>query len=209
MLLCASHYSVEGIRFLDDEELLKQFDKLPHALVRPEIQRRLEAIRRVQQAKREWIFTGLARGEFQLRGNKLAMPDSYGAWPANFVEGQRLDPVFVRNLREAGKDGYTGKVVDLALRPEIAAWRKARAGTSKNQALMRYIIDEWMRTTEHADREATFRHMSYSEAEQLRRTEGLASDAYRAQFYRKDGENDRTFANRRSIAQRNDRQRGR
>jgi len=35
MLLCGSRFSVDGVRFLDDEELLKEFAKLPHALVRP------------------------------------------------------------------------------------------------------------------------------------------------------------------------------
>ena len=79
MLLCASKSSLEGIRFLDDEALLEEFQKMPHALVRPEIQRRLEAIRRVQQAKREWLLTGLASGTFRLRDGKLTIPADCGA----------------------------------------------------------------------------------------------------------------------------------
>lgn len=209
MLLCSSRYSSGGIRFLDDEELLKKFDKLPHALIRPEIQHRLEAIRRVQQVKRDWIFTGLATGQFQLDGNTLAIPDSYGAWPANFLRGQLRDPAFDRHLREAAEGNYPGKALDLAARPEIVVWREASSGTKQDQALASYIVDELMRTSEHPEREAIFRTMDFDEANRLRRTEGLAAKTYQGYFYRKDGESDRAFAQREMIAKRSDRSRGR
>lgn len=209
MLLCVSQFSVEGVRFLDDEELLKKFATLPHALVRPEVQQRLEAIRRVQEAKRLWIFTGLAMGEFKLREDKLVIPDSHGSWPAEFIEGQRGDPAFVAQLREAAEGDYSGKIVDLTVRPEIAVWREAREGSDQEKPLAPYIVDEWMRTSGHADRHAIFRTMKYTEAEQLRRTTGLAAEAYRGAFYQKDGESDQEFARRQRIAERSNRQQGR
>jgi hypothetical protein len=206
--LSSSRFSKSGVRFLDDEELLKQFEKLPHALVRPEIQQRLEAIRRVQEAKRQWILTGLAVGEFKLVGTTLEIPDSYGSWAAGFVKGQKSDPAFLRRLEEAAKGEYRGEKVSLTLRPEIAAWRKSLAGSSEDQALAPYIVDELMRTTDQADRQAIFRTMTYGEAERLRRTKGLAADAYAGEFYRKDGESDRAFARRHRMAQRSERTRG-
>lgn len=209
MLLCASSYSSEGIRFLDDEELLKKFETMPHALVRPEIQCRLEAISKVQQAKRDWVCTGLAKGEFQLRGNKLTRPDSYGAWPDAFISGQRRDPTFMRTLREAADGNYSGKSVDLSVRPEIAVWREARSGSAEDRTLAPYIVDEWMRTSEHPEREGMFRTMSYDEAESLRRTDGLAAKAYDGYFYRQDGESARQFDRRAMIAKRSERQSGR
>lgn len=209
MLLCVSQYSVDGVRFLDDEELLKKFASLPQALVRPEIQQRLEAIRRVQQAKREWILTGLAKGEFQVRGDKLVIPDSYGTWPAGFVDSQRLDATFIRQLREAAEGSHSGKIVDFAVRPEIAVWREAREGSDQEKALAPYIVDEWMRTSARTDRHVVFKTMTYTEAEQLRRTSGLAAEAYQGYFYQKDGESDQAFARRQRIAERSSRQQGR
>ena len=209
MLLCASRFSTRGIRFLDDVELLKQFGKLPHTLVRPEIQHRLEAIRRVQQAKREWILTGLAQGEFKLQKDKLVIPDSYGAWPSDFVDGQRRDPAFVRHLRKAATEGYSDKTVDLAIRPEISVWREVRAGADQDQGFATFIVDEFIRTTKHADREAIFRTLKYDEAEKLRRTPGLAAKTYLGYVYRQDGESDRAFKRRETTAKRSDRRQGR
>lgn len=209
MLLCASRYRTEGIKYLDDEELLKKFGNLPHALVRPEIQRRLKAIRKVQQAKREWIYTGLAKGEFQLRSDKLVIPDGYDHWPANFVKRQLSDPAFIRHLREAADGNYSGTSMDLSVRPEVAVWREARSGSAQDQALAPSIVDEWMRTSEHPEREAMFRTMSYDEAESLRRTDGLAAKAYDGYFYRQDGESARQFDGRAMLAKRSERQSGR
>lgn len=209
LLLCSSSFSVSGIGFLDDEELLKKFGRLPHALVRPEIQQRLEAIRRVQQAKRNWVFTGLADGKFKISGTTLKIPDSYGTWAAEFVQGQKSDPSFVRQLGEAANGEYSDKKVDLAVRPEIAAWREAQSGSDQDKALTLYIVDELMRTTNDADRQSMFQTMSFEEAERLRRTDGLAAKAYAGCFYQKDGESDGAFARRRSIAQRNERNHGR
>lgn len=209
MLLCASSNSPEGIRFLDDEELLKKFVTMPHALVRPEIQRRLEAIRRVQDAKREWIYTGLAKGEFQLRGEKLTIPDSYGAWPSNFILGQRRDPAFMRTLREAAEGDYSGELVDLSVRPEVAVWREARSGSERDHALAPYIVDELMRTSDPSEREVLFGNMSYDEATMLRRTEGQAATAYRGQFFRKGDKSNRQLPRREMAAKRSDRESGR
>lgn len=209
MLLCASRFSVDGLRFFDDEELLKKFATLPHALARPEIQRRLEAIRRVQKAKRDWILSGLAKGEFRLREGKLTIPDRYGSWPEAFIKGQRRDPAFLRAMHEAADGNYSGELVDLSVRPEVAVWRKTRSGTGQDQALASYIVDELMRTTSDADRQAIFRTMRYHEAEKLRRTEGLAAEAYKGYHYQKDGESDQAFARRRQIAERSTRQHGR
>lgn len=209
MLLCVSRFCVDGVRFLDDEELITEFAPLPHALVRPEVQQRLEAIRRVQEAKRLWIFTGLAKGEIQLRKDKLLIPDGHGSWPTEFIGGQRRDPTFVTQIREAAKGDYAGKFVDLAVRPEISVWREAREGSDQEKALVPYIVDEWMRTSEHADRHAIFQTMKYTEAEQLRRTTGLAAEAYRGAFYQKDDESDQEFARRHRIAELSNRQQGR
>lgn len=209
MLLCVSQFSVDGVRFLDDEELLKKFAPLPNALVRPEMQQRLEAIRRVQEAKRLWIVTGLAKGELQLRKDKLLIPDGHGNWPIEFIDGQRRDPAFVAQMREAAKGDYSGKLVDLAVRPEIAVWREAREGSDQEKVLAPYIVDEWMRTSADADRETVFRAMTYTEAEKLRRTAGLAAEEYRGKFYQKDGESDRAFVRRQRIAERSNRQQGR
>ena len=209
MLLCASSYSSQGIRFLDDEALLEKFDTLPHALVRPEIQRRLEAIWRVQEAKREWIYTGLAKGEFQLRGETLTIPDSYGAWPGDFILGQRRDPAFMRTLREAAEGDYSGKSVDLSVRPEVAVWREARSGSERDQALAPYIVDELMRTSDPSEREVLFGNMSYDEATMLRRTEGQAATVYRGQFFPKGGKSNRQFPRREMAAKRSDREGGR
>ena len=201
LLLCSSRFSVSGIRFLDDKELLKRFDRLPHALVRPDIQQRLEAIRRVQQAKRNWIFAGLADGKFKLSGTTLKIPDNYGTWAAEFVQGQKSDPTFLRQLSEAANGEYSDKRVDLAVRPEIAAWRKALSGSDQDKALPPFIVDELMRTTSDADRQSIFQTMSFEEAERLRRTDGLAKKIFVGWIYKKDGESDRGFARRRSIAQ--------
>lgn len=209
MLLSVSRFSVDGVRFLDDEELLKKFAPLPHALVRPEIQQRLEAIRRVQEAKRQWIFTGLATGEFELREDKLVITDSHGSWPADFIEGQRHDATFIAQMRDAAKGDYPGKIVDLAVRPEIAVWRQLREGTDQEKSLAAFIVDEWMRTSARTDRHVIFQTMTYTEAEQLRRTTGLAAEAYRGSFYQKDGESDQAFARRQRIAERSNRQQGR
>jgi hypothetical protein len=208
LLMCSSRFSVSCIRFLDDEELLKKFEKLPNALVRPEIQQRLEAIRRVQQAKRNWIFKGLADGKFNLSGTTLKIPDSYGDWAAAFVKRQKSDPTFIRQLGEAANGEYSDKNVDLAVRPEVAVWRKSLSGSGEDQALACYIVDELIRTTNDADRKSIFRMMRYDEAEKLRRTEGLAAKTYAGFFYQQDGESDRAFARRRSNAQRNGRNQG-
>lgn len=209
LLLCSSRFSVSGIRFLDDEELLKKFQKLPHVLLRPEIQQRLEAIRRVQQAKRDWIFKGLADGKFELIGDFLRIPDDYGCWGAAFVEEQKSDPTFLRQIGEAAKGEFSDEKVDLAVRPEIAAWREAMLASGEDKALARYIVDELMRTTDDADRQSIFRTMRYDEAEKLRRTDGLAAKTYAGFFYQKDGESDDAFARRQRTAQRSQRNQGR
>lgn len=205
LLLCASRFSQNGIRFLDDAELLKKFKGLHHALVRPEIQQRLEAIRRVQQAKRNWVFTGLAAGKFQLTGTTLRIPDEYGSWAADFVRGQKSDPSFLRLLGEAAKRQLTAKKVDLAVRPEIVAWREALSGSDHDKALAPYIVDELMRTTSAGDRESIFTTMRYDEAERLRRTDGLAKRHYAGWVYKTDNETDREFVQRKNMTQRNQR----
>ncbi|PIW55398.1 MAG: hypothetical protein COW16_06140 [Sphingomonadales bacterium CG12_big_fil_rev_8_21_14_0_65_65_10] len=112
-------------------------------------------------------------------------------------------------MLEAVDGNYSGKLVDLSVRPEVAVWRKARGGTAEDQALASYIVDELMRTTGDADRLTIFRTMRYDEAEELRRTDGLAAEEYRGFHFRKDGESDRDFARRRRNALRNSRQHGR
>lgn len=203
LLLCASRFSQNGIRFLDDEELLKKLKGLHHALVRPEIQQRLEAIRQVQQAKRNWVFTGLAAGKFQLTGTTLRIPDEYGSWAADFVRGQKSDPTFLRLLGEAAKGQPADKKVDLAVRPEIVAWREALSGSDQDKALAPYIVDELMRTTSDADRQSIFQTMRFDEAERLRRTDGLAKRRYAGWVYKKDNETDREFARRKNMVKRN------
>lgn len=200
LLLCSSRFSQSGISFLDDEELLKQFEGLRHALVRPEIQQRLEAIRRVHQAKRNWVFAGLAAGRFQFTEATLRIPDEYGTWADDFVRGQKSDPAFLRQLGEAAKKENFDKNVDLAVRPEIAAWREALSGGDQDHALARYIVDELMRTTSDDDREKIFSTMRYDEAESIRRTDGLAKKIYAGWVYKKDNESPRAFARRRHIA---------
>jgi hypothetical protein len=204
LLLCSSRFSQGGIHFLDDEELLKNFERLRHALVRPEIQQRLEAIRRVHQAKRKWVFTGLATGRLQLSETTLTIPDEFGTWAADFVRGQKNDPTFLRKLGEAAKDEYSNKKVDLAVRPEIAVWREALSGSDQDKALAPYIVDELMRTTSDEDRETIFRTMRYDEAERLRRTEGLAQKSYAGWIYKRDNESPRAFARRQDFTQRNE-----
>ena len=88
-------------------------------------------------------------------------------------------------------------------------WRQVREGTDQENSLAPFIVDEWMRTSARTDRHVIFQTMTYTEAEQLRRTTGLAAEAYRGSFYQKDGESDQAFARRQRIAERSNRQQGR
>lgn len=201
MLLASSRFNREGLRYLDDEALIKALGAKAHAAIRPEVQERLSAIARIHTARREWICSALASGQAQVVGEELTVTDQTADWAGSFFRAQKDDPVFKRMIQNAGRDLIDLSNVDRTIRPEVAAWREARA-TSASRGEIDAIATELFLATTTEQRDALFKKMIDSEAKEFRATKGVVFDAYRRTPYGRKEEKDRSWRARQRNAKR-------
>ena len=201
MLLASSRYDREGIRFLDDEVLMATLGSRKHAALRPDLQRRLEAIALIHVRKRETICAALRGGKAKLEAGALVASDEGLGWAAPFFAEQKFDPVLQRMIVDA-LDGHIDLThVDVSVRPELAVWREARK-TSTEPALANAVATELFLTTTPDQRNSLFKVMSDDEGNAFRATPGHIAEAYPRTIYRGKGESDRSWQHRQRNAAR-------
>ena len=218
--LVPSRFDVDGIRFLDDPVLMETFADKPRFAVLPNVQERLKAIEAIQIEERRWIAAAVLSGRVTIADGQLKASREGDRWAEAFWEHQKGDPSFHRLLLVARLRPDRFKF-DLDQRPDVRAWKTARAQQPELANLIaneifvaserhgRKVFEEEHaknnRTAQKAAkiadeyREQIFKTMRGDDAELLRRTKGRFSDTYRAEIRQLPNETNSEFARRKKL----------
>lgn len=218
--LVPSRFDVDGIRFLDDPVLMETFADKPRFAVLPNVQERLKAIEAIQIEERRWIAAAVLSGRVTIADGQLKAHNDGDRWAEAFWAHQKGDPSFHRLLLVARlrPDRFQ---FDLDQRPDVRAWKTARAQQPDlanlianeifvaSQRYGRKVFEEEraknnrtvLTAAKIADqyREQIFKTMRFEDAEMLRRAKGNFSDTYRSEIRQGPNEPNSEFARRRKV----------
>ena len=212
LMLASSRIERGSYRYLDDPVLLQKFAETPQELLLPELQRRLEAIDRVQQEQRKWVCAATLNGRITVADGKVETSHPEDRWVPAFYKQQSSDPTF-RRLMMVSQLRPDRFQLDPDIPPEIVAWREARSTDDLSMAA--YIADELhLRTrTNRQDRNSGSEERDRmfaaipNEAQALRDTAGTFHSEYSSRTYRRPDETDKQWSRRQAIIKQNNRQR--
>ena len=179
--LPSSIFDHKGVRYLDDEALVKALKNESHHALRPEIQARLRAIELIQLEQRRWIANALHAGRVSISADQLIASNPKDDWAPNFFAQQRQDPNFLRYLHVMGRRKVDEQAVgarQLDIPPEISVWRREQYAENADKAVIGAIADElYVRMVGEPDRfKAMLKSLraapmeSYEEAKSLRKS---------------------------------------